>query len=135
MVYGYSSLSWITFVSTRDEKHAVTEWCPACRIPLCAMCKVRVKKRPIPAALGNDNLLGCPPASLYAVASPVYTACVSFYLENDFGHLPEQELHSAKNAVAVRGTINALGRHHRSGLGECRNEILQTKRTLKGSLI
>ena len=103
-----SSLNWITFVSTRDEKHAVTEWCPACRIPLCAMCKVRVKKRPIPAALGNDNLLGCPPASLYAVASPVYTACVSFYLENDFGHLPEQELHSAKNAVAVRGTIASL---------------------------
>ena len=72
------------------------------------MCKVRLKKRPIPAALGNDNLLGCPPVILYAVASPVYTAWVSFYLENDFGHLPEQELHSAKNAVAVRGTIASL---------------------------
>ena len=100
-----------------DAKHSDTEWCLACRIPLCVKCRAHGSKRAIPAALSNDNLLGYPPAFLYslkvryieaAAASPLFTACVSFYIENDYGHLLEEELHAAKNSVAVRGSITSL---------------------------
>ena len=100
-----------------DAKHSDTEWCLACRIPLCVKCRVRGSKRAIPAALSNDNLLGYPPAFLYslkvryieaAAASPLFAACVSLYIENDYGHLLEEELHDAKNSVAVRGSITSL---------------------------
>ena len=100
-----------------DAKHSDTEWCLACRIPLCVKCRAHGSKRAIPAALSNDNLLGYPPAFLYslkvryieaAAASPLFTACVSFYIENDYGHLLEEELRAAKNSVAVRGSITSL---------------------------
>ena len=75
------------------------------------------RKSGVPQSLCNDNWLGFPLDALYvekvrwielAVASPVWTSMVSFYLEGDRGHLIEEEAHRATNRVAIRGNVSSF---------------------------
>ena len=68
-------------------------------------------------ALTNDNWYGYPLEYLYqekvrwieaAAACPVWTSVVNFYIEEDRGHLMEEELHRSDFRVAVRGNVSSF---------------------------
>eukprot|EP00435_Cladocopium_sp_Y103_P017701 s2018_g4.t1 len=94
--------------------------CHACEVPLCRSCMVRMKQQQhaaVPQALCNDNWCGYPLALLYthrvrwieaAVASPVWTSVVSYYIEADHGHLMQEELHRSDHRLAIRGNVSSF---------------------------
>ena len=94
--------------------------CPRCRVPLCRTCLTRMTQRRapgVPQALTNDNWLGYPTELLYrhrvrwveaAAACPVWTSVVCFYLEQDRGHLLEEDIHKAEHRVAIRGNVSSF---------------------------
>ena len=94
--------------------------CAECKLPLCRTCWSRSRQSTcpqVPQALANDNWYGYPPNFLYqekvrwieaAAACPVWTSVVSFYIEEDRGHLMEEELHRSDFRVAVRGNVSSF---------------------------
>ena len=102
-----------------EKDHRLKEvLCLECQLPLCRSCLEQSQGTTgIPAALGNDNWLGYPLQILYdwkvrwveaALASPLWTAMIHFYLEEDRGHLMEEELHRAEFRIGIRGNISSF---------------------------
>ena len=94
--------------------------CNSCNIPVCRSCLTRMTQRThsaIAQALTNDNWLGYPTELLYehkvrwieaAAACPVWTSMVSFYLEQDRGHVMDVDMHRADHRIAVRGNVSSF---------------------------
>ena len=94
--------------------------CAECKLPLCRTCWSRLRQSTcpqVPQALANDNWYEYPLNFLYqekvrwieaAAACPVWTSVVSYYIEEDRGHLMEEELRRSDFRVAVRGNVSSF---------------------------
>ena len=103
--------------------HSNQMWCKDCRVPICRNCistslKNSENTNGIPMCLANDNFTGFATELLYlywvrwielAVASPVFTCMIVYYIEGDRGHLLEERVGEATHATVVRG--NAYSFH------------------------
>ena len=75
--------------------------CGNCRVPLCRKCGLRMlRNQPIPMAIANHNFIGYCVETIVkykvrwieaAIACPVWTTMICFYLEEDRGHLMGEE--------------------------------------------
>ena len=81
--------------------HSDHEICGKCRLPLCKKCELRmVRNQPIPMAIANHNFIGYCTETIVkykvrwieaAIACPVWTTMICYYLEEDRGHLMGEE--------------------------------------------
>ena len=79
------------------EAHGADTICEHCHVPLCIKCGFRMlQDKPIPMALANHNFIGYCVETIVkykvrwieaAIACPIWTTMICFYLEEDRGHL------------------------------------------------
>ena len=64
--------------------------------------------------LGNDNFIGYAHACIFenkvrwieaAIAAPVWTTMICYYLEEDYGHLMTEPLFDKRHRVGARGNV------------------------------
>ena len=78
----------------------------------------------VPMALANDNWYDYAPDIIHkwkvrfieaAAAAPVWTTMITYYIEEDEGHLLDEDLQQPQYRAAARGNafifFHALGRH------------------------
>ena len=91
--------------------------CSSCSVPLCAECYHQLLRPPgrIPSlSIANDNFIGYvsdlwaqwqPTWIEVAAATPVWTVMMSFYVEEDKGHLLGEKLFAQTARACFRGNI------------------------------
>ena len=98
-------------------RHADTDLCEHCLIPLCRRCHRLMHKKMsacrIPMSLCNDNFWGYSTDILIknkirwieaAIVSPCWTSMIVYYVEGDQGHLLGEEVGKQKSRTVVRGS-------------------------------
>ena len=85
------------------NKHASDVSCGDCAVPLCKKCVIAMAQRPqkaIPMAIANHNFIGYCSRTIVdyrvrwieaAIVLPVWTTMISYYVEEDRGHLMGEE--------------------------------------------
>ena len=82
---------------------------------VCGTLRARMRHTACPQALANDNWHGYPLDFLYqekvrwieaAAAYPVWTSVVCFYIEEERGHLMDEELRRSDFHVSMRGKVS-----------------------------
>ena len=101
--------------SDSHEAHVI---CGECAAPLCSKCVLKLLNRvPVPMAIANHNFIGycldiivdCRVRWIEAAAvCPAWTTLITFYMEEDRGHLMNEEQFGAKHRVGVRGNVFSL---------------------------
>ena len=97
--------------------HADHIICEHCNVPICASCWEPLQdphSRGIPMAVANDNWVGYVPDIIVkqqvrwieaAVACPVLTNMIVYYVECEHGHLMEEQLGKQDYKVGSRGNV------------------------------
>ena len=98
-----------------SQSHAAHVICGECAAPLCMKCiRNMLRHKKIPMAIANHNYIGYCYDTLVkykvrwieaAVVCPVWTTLMCYYIEEDRGHVMQEELFRGKHRMAVRGNI------------------------------
>ena len=101
-----------------SEKHEAHVICGQCAAPLCRKCALKlIDQVPVPMAIANHNFIGYCLETIVryrvrwieaAAVCPAWTTMICFYLEEDRGHLMNEEQFGTKHRVGVRGNVFSL---------------------------
>ena len=106
----------------RMRMHYGDTICKHCRVPVCRGCRQKLVENDtpdlgVPMALANDNLWGYGVEEIYewkvrwieaAAATPFWTSCTVFYVEEDQGHLMGEQMYQPTYRTASRGNVFSL---------------------------